>query len=493
MGSIRAFTGAAALLVLPLMLAACSPYSTGRFNDSLRIPAINNASTAKERLYGVTDRWWEVFNDPELNRLMQSAFSGNLDLVQAYERMEQARAAAREAGAQRLPSLTASAAAGRVRQKTSSGPMESDTYQASLGASYELDLWAKMRSRTRAAVLESMASEEALRAAYMGTSAEIAELYFTSVEQKAQLKLSGLTIRSLERIRESVELRYRAGVVTALDLYLARQNLATASTKRPALEAAVAEAEAGLALATGRAPGELDMETPDTLPGPPEFPTEIPSDILKRRPDVQAALRTLEAKDYRVAAAVADRFPSFSLTASYGGASNELSEILKSPNIFWSALMNLAMPIMDGGKRSAASDKAKAAMRESLAAYQKAVLSALKDVHIALIRNTRSAEQIYLMEQAVKAGENTLRVAEAQYLQGITDYINVLSAQQQLSASQSSLLTSRRQLISARIQLARALGGNWMDDMPPLSRADHYNITTEKTETTDKAGADDQE
>jgi NodT family efflux transporter outer membrane factor (OMF) lipoprotein len=299
----------------------------------------------------------------------------------------------------------------------------------------------------------------------MGVSAEIAELYYTSVEQKAQLRLSELTIESLDKIRQSVELRYRAGVVTALDLYLARQNLASASTRRPALEVALATAEAGLALAIGNAPGEASVETPDTLPEPPDFPSEIPSDLLIRRPDVQAALRALEAKDYRVAAAVADRFPAFSLTASYGGASDELSEVLKSPNIFWNALVNLAMPIIDGGRRSAASDKAKAAMRESLAAYKKTVLSAYKDVHITLIRNQKSAEQIVLMEQAVRAGENTLRVAEAQYLQGITDYINVLSAQQQLSASQSSLLTSRRQLISDRIQLARALGGNWMAGM----------------------------
>jgi NodT family efflux transporter outer membrane factor (OMF) lipoprotein len=476
----------AIMALLAIITAGCSPYGTGRFNEHLRIPAINSSSAEGANLYGNTGRWWEAFEDPALDSLMERAFRENLDLAQAYARMEQARAAAREAGAKRLPSLTANAAAGRVRQVTGAGPLETDSYQTSVGASYELDLWGKMRSKTRAAALESMAAEEALKAAYMGVSAEIAELYYTSVEQKAQLKLSGLTIESLDRIRQSVELRYRAGVVTALDLYLARQNLATASTRRPTLEVALETAEAGLALAIGNAPGEASIVTPDTLPEPPEFPTEIPSDILKRRPDVQAALRSLEAKDYRVAAAVADRFPSFSLTASYGGASGELGEILKSPNIFWNALVKLAMPIIDGGRRSAASDKARAAMRESLAAYRKAVLSALGDVHIALIRNQKSTERILLMEQAVRAGVNTLRVAEAQYLQGITDYINVLSAQQQLAASRSSLLTSRRQLISDRIQLARALGGNWMAEEAETARSE------DKQEDKDnKAGNDD--
>jgi len=472
----------AALAVIVIILAGCSPYSTGRFNEHLKLPAINGAGAEGEDLYGQTDRWWEGFNDPALNSIMKDAFRRNLDLSQAHERMLQARAAAREAGASNLPSLTAHASGGRTKQATMSGPLEADTYSASLSAKLEIDLWGRMSARARAAALESMAAEEALKAAYMGVSVEIAELYYTSVEQKAQLSLSELTIESLDRIRESVELRYRAGVVTALDLYLARQNLATSSTKRPALEAAIAAAEAGLALAMGNSPGEASISTPDTLPEPPEFPAEIPSDILKRRPDVMAALRSLEARDYRVAAAVADRFPAFSLSASYGGASDKLSEVLKSPNIFWNALLNLTMPIIDGGRRRAVSEREKAAMRESLAAYHKAVLTALKEVHVSLIRNRKSREQIILMEQAVTAGENTLRVAEAQYLQGITDYINVLSAQQQLAASRSALLTSRRQLLSDRIQLARALGGNWMTEAA-AGRTDKDNY--------DKAGNDE--
>lgn len=473
---------ATALAVALAILAGCSPYSTGRFNETLKLPVINSTSQEGAPLYGQTDRWWEGFEDPGLDSLIKEAFSRNLDLRQAYQRMLQAGAAAREAGAARIPSLTANAAGGRARQVTSAGPLEADTYSTSLSIKFEIDLWDRMSSRARAAALESMAAEEALKTAYMGVSVEIAELYYTSVEQKAQLSLSELTIDSLDRIRESVELRYRAGVVTALDLYLARQNLATASTKRPALEAALATAEAGLALAIGNAPGEASIDTPETLPEPPEFPTGIPSDILLRRPDVMAALRSLEAQDYRVAAAVADRFPAFSLSASYGGASDELGEVLKSPNIIWNALLNLTMPIIDGGKRRAASEREKAAMRESLAAYHKTVLSALKDVHIALIRNQKAAEQIVLLEQAVSAGENTLRVAEAQYLQGITDYINVLSAQQQLAASRSSLLTSRHQLISDRVQLARALGGNWMT-MEASQRTDKDNY--------DKAGKDE--
>ena len=465
------------LLILALaafLTAGCSHIMTGRIDPNAGMPPINGTGAPGTPLYGPSDRWWEAFDDPALNALMTEAFSRNLDLRQAYERLRQAQAAAREAGAGRLFTLSANGTGGRVRQSTPSGPLETDTYQASLSARYEIDVWGKMRSRAKAAALESMAVEETLKARYMGVSAEIAELYFTAVEKKAQLDLSRLTIESLGKISLSVELRYRAGIVTALDLYLARQNLAMSSTRLPALEAGLLTAEAGLALAIGNAPGEASIETPDTLPEPPGFPTEIPSDLLIRRPDVQAALRALEAKDYRVAEAVADRFPSFSITASHGGASDKLSEMLKSPNIVWNALVNLTMPIIDGGRRRAAQERAAAAMRESLAAYHKTVLSALKEVHVALIRNEKTHEQIILTEQAVAAGENTLRVAEAQYLQGLTDYINVLSAQQQLHSSKSSLLTTRRQLVSDRIQLARAMGGTWMAQETTM-QAEKYN------------------
>jgi len=462
------------LLAAGILLTGCSHIMTGRIDPNEGLPIINSTGAEGSPLYGQTDRWWESFNDPALNALMQEAFTRNLDLRQSHERLLQARAAAREAGASRLFTITGNASGGRARQSSPSGPFETDTYQASVEARYEIDVWGKMRSKAKAAALDSMAAEESLKALYMGISAEIAELYFTAVEQKAQLGLSELTIESLDKISQSVELRYRAGIVTALDLYLARQNLATSSTRLPALEAGLLTAEAGLALAIGNSPSEARIITPSTLPDPPEFPAHIPSDILSRRPDVMAALRTLEAKDYRVAEAVADRFPSFSITASHGGASDELSEMLKSPNVVWNALLNLTMPIIDGGRRRAASQRAGAAMRESLAAYHKTVLTALKEVHLALIKNEKTREQITLIEQAVAAGENTLRVAEAQYLQGLTDYINVLSAQQQLHASKSSLLTTRRQLISDRIQLARALGGTWMTE-EAATRPGKYN------------------
>lgn len=460
----RALRGISASAIILTALTGCSPYKAGRLDPAMGLPSgLTQASLEQSGpLYGQNSRWWTSFNDPGLNSLMGKAFRGNLDLRQAHERMLQARAKAREMGASRLPALTANASLGRVKQTTSIGPMESDTFQASVAAKYEIDLWGRLGSKSRAAALDSMAAEEALNAMYMSVSAEIADLYFAAIEQKAQLRLSRTNIGALQKIRQSVEARYMAGLVTALDLYQARQNLATASIKTPTLEATLAGLEAGISIAMGNSPLSPSVTIPGALPEAPDFPTAIPSDLLMRRPDVMAALRTLEAKDHRVAETVADRFPSFSLTASYGGASDELSEVLSSPNIFWNALMNIAMPIIDGGKRKAVSERARAALREALAAYHKAVLTAYKDAYVALVRNEKASEQIVLLKQAVTAGENTLRVAEMQYLQGITDYLNVLSAQQQLHAARSALLTSRRQLISARIQLARALGGGWM-------------------------------
>ncbi|KKK75461.1 hypothetical protein LCGC14_2873490, partial [marine sediment metagenome] len=194
------------------------------------------------------------------------------------------------------------------------------------------------------------------------------------------------------------------------------------------------------------------------------FPEEMPSGLLERRPDVQTALLALKASDQRVAAAVSDRFPSFNLSLAYGGASSQMDSILDSPNIFWNLLMQTALPIFDAGRRRSEVRRSESVLRERISAYHGAVLNALREVNVALIKNKKSGEQVRLNEFAVRAGENTLRVAEDQYLQGLTDYMNLLSAQQQLYRARKRLVLAKRGLISARIELARALGGTWMDE-----------------------------
>jgi NodT family efflux transporter outer membrane factor (OMF) lipoprotein len=464
----------AIMLIALTSLFACSPYRTGGAIQSLELPVDSGVSndTSPDILPG---RWWEAFNDDYLNSLMEEAFLNNLDITQAYERLNQSRATARAVGAARMPALSVKGSGGRTSQPGLTGTVESDSYGASAAASFEIDLWKKLGSRGRAAVLDAQATEEQLKALFISVSAELAELYFNAVEQRAQLELADLTIEAYRSALNRVEFRYRAGLIPALDVYQARQSLATASVRKPSFSAGLTIANDGISVLLGRKPGSTVGGELSVFPEPPEFKEHIPSEILSRRPDIMAALNRVQANDERVAAAVADRFPSFNLVGAYGGSSDKLSDVLESPNIFWNLLLEISMPIIDGGRRKAEANRTKAVLRESLALYHKTVLNALRDINSALARNRSTEESIHLLENVVSAGENTLRMAMQNYMQGLGDYLSVLNAQQRLYDAKQSLLSSRRQLMSDRIQLARALGGTWMEEEVQRRIASNHN------------------
>jgi NodT family efflux transporter outer membrane factor (OMF) lipoprotein len=465
----------AIMLIATASLLACSPYRTGRAVQTLELPEDSGVSNkaSPEELPG---RWWEAFKDTELNSLMEEAFLNNLDITQAYERLNQSWATARAAGAARMPVLSLKGSGGRTSQPGTIGTVESNSFRASAAASFEIDLWNKLGSRGRAAVFDAQATEEQLKALFISISAELAELYFNAVEQRAQLELAELTIEAYRSALKRVEFRYKAGLVPAIDVYQARQSLASASARRPSFRAGLALSNDGISVLLGRTPGKTVGGALSVLPEPPEFKEHIPSEILSRRPDVRAALNRVQASDERVAAAVADRFPSFNLVGSYGGSSDKLNEVLESPNIFWNLLLEISMPIIDGGRRKAEANRTKAVLRESLALYHKTVLHPMKDINSALIRNRSTEESILLLENVVSAGENTLRMAMQNYMQGIGDYLSVLTAQQRFYDAKQSLLSSRRQLISDRIQLARVLGGTWMEEEVMRRIASNHNI-----------------
>jgi NodT family efflux transporter outer membrane factor (OMF) lipoprotein len=340
-----------------------------------------------------------------------------------------------------------------------------DTYTISAAASYEIDLWGKLEADARAARFGALASEQDLKAMYISTSARIADLYYLAVEQRAQIELSVQTIRTFQDTLNRVERRYRAGLVSSVDVYQSRQNLATAEAQRPVFERDLATTLNALSVMTGRFPDGEIGGTEKELQEAPQFPTGIPSELLVSRPDIRSAYLRLKSSDERTAAAIADRFPSFNLVGSYGGTSGELKSILDSPNIFWNILLQAAQPLLDGGRRKAEVDRAKAVFRENLAKYHQAVLTAFQEVKDALNQGNSAEKRIAVLFERVSASESELRIALNNYLQGLTDYLPVLTAQQRYYESASTLLTAKRQLISARIQLARAIGGGWADDI----------------------------
>ncbi len=466
--------------VFLLLIAGCSVHSRQPVDLPVTPPETYREQAAKEHSGHPIEYWWKTFYDSKLDRLMEEAFSANLDLAQAYARLEQLEAVSRATAAAQYPSLSGEAQGSREDTPGFFGNNTGNSYRLSLAAGFELDIWQKLRSRAQAADFEMKATEEEVKSVYLSLSAELVDLYYLAVEKRAQLDLADQTIASFADTLDRVERRYREGLVSALDVYQARQNLAGVRANRQLSEASLAVAEHALSVLIGRYP---DRETGGQLariPGVTEsFPAGLPSQLLTRRPDVQSAFLRLKARDEQIAAAIADRFPSFNLLGNYGKSSTAFStgDITGS---FWSVIGNLMEPIVDGGRRRAEVDRTRAVFREYVAIYQKAVLAAFRDVEDALIRSRTTRERVLLLEDREAAASSALRLSLDRYMMGLSDYLPVLTAQGLYFNARSSLLEGQRQMVSDRIQLARSLGGTWMTR--ELENRFHTDISRKDTD-----------
>ncbi len=455
------------LFSLLLLMAGCAMHQPQLIKLPVSVPESFAEPVVKQAAEPSTpiQRWWEAFNDPKLNSLMKEAFSNNLDLAQAYARLDQLEAVYRTTRSAQLPALDVEGLWSKENTPSFFGNNTGNSHILSLAASYELDLWQKLKSKTQAANLEVAASQEEIMVIYLTVSAELADNYYLAVEQRAQLKLTDQTIDSFAETLARVEQRYREGLVSALDVYLARQNLAAAKSRRPVFTSSLVRAEHALSILLGHYPkhnsnvaGGL-LKLPKT---PAAFPAGLPSELLARRPDVEAALFRLKASDAQIAVAIAERFPSFNLLGNYGTMSLVFSTgDLKGA--FWKTLVDAAFPVLDWGKRKAEVERTKAVFRENLALYHKTVLGAFKEVEDALVNNRTTEERIVSLEERGEATGAALRQSLERYLQGLSDYLPVLTAQAIHFDARRDILSARRQLISDRVSLARALGGEWME------------------------------
>ena len=294
----------------------------------------------------------------------------------------------------------------------------------------------------------------------------MAEQYYLAVERSLQLKVAALMIDVASERLSLSEQRYVEGLVPGSVLYTAREGLATAKSRRPSIEADLAGAGHTVSILVGSVPkAEVQglNKYSNHLPDPPLVPVLLPSQLVARRPDLGAALLRVEASDFRVAAAIADRFPSFSLRGEYGGASSNLSSLLDSPNILWSLFLQATAPVIDSGRRRAEVKRTEALFNESLLQYRLSLLKALKEVEDAISRNRAAVVGIPLAVARREAAQGALDVALERYRNGVGDYMDVLTERQRLYEAQSVELGAERNLISARITLVRSLGGDFME------------------------------
>jgi len=417
------------------------------------------------------DRWWQEFNDGELNTLITEALSGSFTLKEAWARLKQAKALAIQSGADLYPGLSATAGSSYKRQRAERssggrGTTSTETYSMGLTTSYELDLWGRIRSEQEAKILDATATREDLNAAAMTLAAEVTENWINIVSQRRQQQILREQLDINTTYLELIELRFRKGIVSALDVYQQRQVVEQVKAQVPLVEEQEQLLMHTLALLLGKPPRTELAIGRSTLPEPPEIPkTGLPADLLAARPDVRAAGLKLRSTDWQVAAARANRLPTISLTASAAYQAPNIDLLFH--NWLTNLAANLTAPLFDGGRRTAEVDRLRAVADENLAAYQRSVYTAIKEVEDALVSEEKKRRHIEALKAEIEAAGRALDEARDRYLKGIDDYLPVLTQILKVQALDVDLIKRRAELLIVRVGLYRALGGAWADKLTP--------------------------
>lgn len=414
------------------------------------------------------NEWWTHFDSPELGRLITMAMGQNFSIREAKARLDQARAVAIKSGAQRLPQLgyEASAAAGRSKTELL-GERSIEEYSLGLSATYEIDLWDRIGSQRKAALLDESAAEQDLYTAGMTISAEVAQRWIDIIAQRMEKDILAKQLETNQTLQELVDLRFRKGMVSALDVYQQKQAVASVNASVPLVQLQETQLTHQLAYLLGRSPqSDLKIETHDlpTLKAPP--PIGIPADLLANRPDVRAAGLRLQGADWLVAAARADRLPALRLTAGAAYAGEDFG------NLFDNWLLNLVGsltgPIFDGHRRKAEVMRTRAVAEERVAVYGRTVFTAIREVEDLLAQEEKHREHLTALEQQLQVSRNALREAGERYTRGLNDYLPVLTQLLSTQRLERDTLQMKRQLIADRIGLYRSLGGSWPEDLLSL-------------------------
>jgi len=407
--------------------------------------------------------WWRSYGSEELSVLVATALGANPDLAVAMERVRQADAQTRIAGAPLFPQLDFGAATSRRVTRPDGGPTQtSDSASATFSASYEIDLWGRNAAGLRAAEFSASATRFDFETVRLTLLTGVANGYFQLRSLRGRLAIARENLAIADRVFKVVDARVRHGAASKLDL--ARQQAAVLSLQAsiPPLELQERQTLYALAILLGRAPvafapvaGSLtDLIVPSVAPG-------LPADLLLRRPDLASAEAQLASANANLAAARAALLPSISLTGSAGLASSVLLNFLSAPTLALSLGASLLQPIFDGGRLRGQVEVADSRERELVEVYRKAVLAALADVEVALAASGRTADQELLQAQVVEQARTALRLAEVRYREGVDDLLFVLDAQRTLFQAEDQLAQIRLSRLQASVGLYKALGGGW--------------------------------
>jgi multidrug efflux system outer membrane protein len=461
------------VLALSLALAGCMvgpdyqrPQTTLPTTYADAPAAEANAATAA----AIRADWWTLYDDRTLDDLVATALTDNLDVAAAVARIEEFDADLREANAALFPEIDLGGAAGRSR---SSGAVTTpqtvrvgNDLRIALSTSFEIDFWGRLRRLLESARAQVLATHYAKDVVTLSLAGLTSQTYFLLRSLDAQITATRETLTTREEYLGVVRRRVDAGLASGLDLAQALGARSDAAAQLKDLVRQRALAEHLLGTLTGRldlkvAPGDLAQ-----LPVPPIPPTDLPSTLLERRPDIRLAEENLVAANAQIGVAKAALLPRISLTGAFGSESAALSSLAQSSAGIWSIGFALAQPIFTWGRLTAEVDATTARQKQALVGYQKSIQTAFREVSDALVNVGQTSAMEIDLQASVDAARDALRLSTERYESGYSAYLAVLDAQRTLNTSQLALIRNRQALLSASVDLMKALGGGWIDETP---------------------------
>ncbi|MDD1622018.1 MAG: efflux transporter outer membrane subunit [Methylococcaceae bacterium] len=433
-------------------------------------------------------QWWRGFNDDRLNRLVERALQGNLDLKAAGARIQAARAQRDATDAERWPSVNASSAFQRQRISpnallgtfgsmqgggqsksgllSSLGPIGTpfNLFQAGFDSSWELDLFGGIRRQQEAAAANAEAITESLRDVQVSLAAELVRNYLELTALHSRLAIAEDNVKNQRQVLVLAEAGFQEGMATALDVQRAQAELETAESAISPIAAQIKNTRHALALLAGLPPAGLDAELAEVqaaIPVPPAVQPGMPSDLLRRRPDIRQAERTVASASASIGAAVAELFPKLSLTGTAGFQSQDLSNFTSLSSGFYGFGPRLSLPIFQAGRLLANIDAQESRHQEALATYEKSVLAALREVEDGLATMQGEHGRRLALENAEQSARKAAETAQVYYTEGEADLSSVLDSRRSWHNAREQLAQSRLAWATAHVALFKALGGGW--------------------------------
>ncbi|HEY6644063.1 efflux transporter outer membrane subunit [Povalibacter sp.] len=421
-------------------------------------------------------RWWEQFEDPVLDDLIQSALANNLDVRIATARVEEFYGALGVTRSGKFPQVGAEVIAGRDRSPSQE---PADRYQADVFASWEIDVFGRLTRLTEAARSDFLASEEGRRFAVLSLTSAVASGYITLRTLDSQLGIARRTLESREGALRIFEARHRRGAISEIELSQAQSEYATALATIPRLELQQAQAENALAVILGRNPGPIPRARTIEELVLPTVPPGLPSEILERRPDVRQAELNLVSANARIGAAKALYFPSISLTGLLGTASTAIDSLFTGPAELWSYAGTVTAPIFAAGGIKGQVSIAEAREQQALFAYRRAIQTAFQEVEDALIAGQKSREELTAQAQRLDALRNYARLAHLRHDNGYTSYLEVLDAERSLFNVELDYTRVKSETYLALVDLYKAMGGGWVMEASAMAPQPQVNLSAD--------------